>query len=182
MVTIEYARIKNKVKNTVFSLPIEMVKRVTLFPCLYDFCLRAEKNLSKVVCSIRYSVKVHRDQRRCGSAWCWVHWRMPLQAALSQEMFLSVAPKKIGQTAFGFNFCFLCLTTLRTLKMVQELREGIWHILLKGQIRSKQNALAFVHIYYVGSESWLSELEGRGEIEIYMLGPWRSGTVPWLWK
>lgn len=46
--------------------------------------------------------------------------------------------------------------------MVQELREGIWHILLKGQIRSKQNALAFVHIYYVGSESWLSELEGRG--------------------
>lgn len=41
-----------------------------------------------------------------------------------KEMFLSVAPKKIGQTAFGFNFCFLCLTTLRTLMMVQELREG----------------------------------------------------------
>lgn len=42
-----------------------------------------------------------------------------------KEMFLSVALKKIGPTAFGFNFCFLCLTTLRTLKMVQERREGI---------------------------------------------------------
>lgn len=49
--------------------------------------------------------------------------------------------------------------------MVQKLRDRIFLNYLthttqnKGQIRSKQNILAFVHIHYVGLEFWLSKLK-----------------------
>lgn len=57
--------------------------------------------------------------------------------------------------------------------MVQKLRERIFLNYLtyttqdKGQIRSKQNVLVFVHIYHVGLESWLSKLKRE---ESKMLG------------
>lgn len=86
--------------------------------------------------------------------------------------------------------------------MVQKLKEGIFLIYLthttqtKGQIRGKQNVLAFVHIYYAGLESWLSNWRERrvkgwaltlevkvtpGETVLVVQSVKRLLRHPWVW-
>lgn len=77
-------------------------------------------------------------------------------SALTKKCFsISGSKKKNRSNCLWFQLLFSVSDDIKNFEeMVQKLREGIFLIYLthttqnKGQIRGKQNVLAFVHIYY----------------------------------